>query len=171
MRRTIFALFLLAAAANAPAGECRARLRPLLSNPAPDAQALDEVRTLCEQEAEAGSADAHYQLALFHLGLAGVWEPDVAVPMIRDAASQGVPEAQYWLAWQYEAGSLLPHDEAAAREWYQRAANANHRLAVGRLAEAYESGELGLPRDPLLAAQYKARQSQCARKQAATKKS
>jgi hypothetical protein len=150
----------------ASAGECRERLRPLLLDADPFREAVAEVRALCEREAEAGSADARYQLALFHLGLAGEWQPESAIPLIRDAAGAGVAEAQYWLAWQYEAGPLLDHDQALALSWYQRAANVKHRLAIGRLAQAYERGELGLARDPLLATQYRARQAQCERKQA-----
>lgn len=161
------ALLLLTAAANAGAGECRLALRPLLLTTSPDPAALADVRTLCAAEAESGDADARYQLALFDLGLGGSWRPENAIPLIRDAAAAGVPEAQYWLAWQHEAGPLLPHDESIALGWYQRAANANHRLAVGRLAQAYELGELGLARNPALAAQYKARQAQCQRRQQA----
>jgi TPR repeat protein len=166
MTRASVALTLLAAAFGAAAGDCRAALRPLLLDATPDANSLSATRALCRREAEAGSADARYQLALFHLGLAGEWQPEMAIPLIRDAAAQGVSEAQYWLAWQYEAGPLLPRDEAIALGWYQRAANADHRLAIGRLAQAYDHGELGLPRDPLLATQYRARQSQCERNRA-----
>ncbi len=168
MRSIAFLFLLLTAPPAVLAGECRVSLRPLLLSPDPDPQALAEVRRSCEAEAEAGDADSLYQLALFHLGLGGQWQPDEAIPMIRDAASAGVPEAQYWLAWQTEAGPLLPHDPALALSWYQRAANANHRLALARLAQAYAAGELGLARDPLLAAQYKARQAQCARKNSAS---
>lgn len=164
MRYAIALLLSLAATQPALAGECRALVRPLLLSTTPDAAALQSARATCQAEADAGDADSLYQLALFHLGLAGEWQPDVAIPMIRDAAGAGVPEAEYWLAWQYEAGPLLPHDPAVALGWYERAANANHRLAVARLAQAYEAGELGLPRDPLRAATYKARQAQCLRK-------
>lgn len=143
------------------AGDCRTELRPLLGNLSPDPAALDSVRTVCRTEADAGDADALYQLALFHLGLAGEWRPEAAIPMIQDAAGRGVSEAQYWLAWQYEAGPLLPNDTAIALGWYQRAANANHRLAIARLAQAYERGELGLHRDLMQAAAFKARQAQC----------
>jgi len=156
-------LIALVASQPAAAGQCRGQLRPLLLDPAPAAASLQNVRAICRAEADAGDADSLYQLALFHLGLGGEWQPEAAIPMIREAAAAGVPEAQYWLAWQYEAGPLLDHDEAAALGWYQRAANANHRLAIGRLAQAYEAGELGLPRDPLRAAEYKARQAQCLR--------
>jgi TPR repeat protein len=159
-------LLMLLGARPAVAGDCRASLRPLLTSQDADPAAVQRVRQLCEQEADAGDADSLYQLALFDLGLAGRWEPAAAIPKIVEAAASGVPEAQYWLAWQYEAGPLLPHDQAIALGWYQRAANANHRLANGRLAQAYASGELGLPRDPLRAAEYKAREAQCARREA-----
>jgi TPR repeat protein len=153
----------LALARGAAAGDCRTSLRPLLLDPEPDPAALIEVRRGCEAEAAAGDADALYQLALFHLGLDGEWQPEAAIPMIREAAGRGIPEAQYWLAWQLEAGPLLLHDTAAALAWYRRAAAAEHRLALARLAAAYEAGELGLARDPRRAAEYRARQAQCAR--------
>jgi TPR repeat protein len=162
MRAALFLLLALGATAPpAPAAECRALLRPLLRSQQPDPAALAATRGTCQAEADAGDADASYQLALFDLGLDGRWQPDAAIPRILDAAARGVAEAQYWLAWQYEAGPLLPNDAALALGWYQRAANADHRLAIARLAEAHAFGELGLERDPLLAAQYRARQSQC----------
>lgn len=166
MRPTLLILLALACVPPAFAGDCRASLRPLLRSQNPEPAALRDVHATCQGEADAGDADAVYQLALFDLGLAGQWRPDEAIPKIIDAAARGVPEAQYWLAWQYEAGPLLPHDQATAVGWYQRAANANHRLAIGRLAQAYAAGELGLSRDPLRAAEYKARQSQCMKQQA-----
>jgi TPR repeat protein len=161
--RLLAALVALALPAAAQAGFCRAAVRPLLLSTTPDAEALGNARRTCAAEAEAGNADSLYHLALFSLGLGGEWRPDAAVPMVREAAGAGVPEAQYWLAWQLESGDLLPRDEAAALGWYQRAAAANHRLAIGRLARAYRAGELGLPRDPLLALEYEARQAQCLR--------
>lgn len=166
IRRTLLILVCLSCVPQAFAGACRTSLRPLLLSQAPDQVALRDVHATCQAEADAGDADAVYQLALFDLGLAGQWRPEEAIPKIIDAAARGVPEAQYWLAWQYEAGPLLPHDQATALGWYERAANANHRLAIGRLAQAYAAGELGLSRDPLRAAEYKARQSQCMKRQA-----
>lgn len=158
-------LAVLALPATAHAGFCRAAVRPLLLATSPDAEALGNARRTCAAEAEAGDADSLYHLALFSLGLGGEWQPAAAIPMVREAAADGVPEAQYWLAWQLETGDLLPRDESAALGWYQRAASAEHRLAIGRLAKAYESGELGLPRDPLLAAEYRARQARCTRRE------
>lgn len=168
MKRIACCLALLAASAAAAAGECRAGLRPLLLNPdAPAAAELDRVRSICEAEAGNGDADASYQLALTYLGLGGEWQPERAVPMIRDAAARGISEAQYWLAWQYEAGPMLEHDGATALGWYLRAAEQNHRLALARLATAYERGELGLPADMHKAIEYHAREARCVREQAA----
>ena len=127
----------------------------------PDAGRIDAVRATCSREADGGDAEALYQLALMDLGLAGRFEPDVAVPRIRKAAEQGVTEAQYWMAWQSEAGPLLSNDTATALAWYRRAAEANHRLALDRLATAYEKGELGLEPDPREATVLRARIHRC----------
>lgn len=143
--------------------DCRAQLRPLLLDAGTTTAAVESVRSFCEAEAAAGDADALYQLALMDLGLAGRWETATAIPRIRSAAEQGITEAQYWLAWQHESGSLLPQDNRAALDWYRRAADGGHRLAIGRLADAYESGQLGLAPDPSRALHYRALQSQCAR--------
>ncbi len=171
MRRATLSLLLLAtliAAGSANAGECRQRLRPLLLATTPASDELSAVRAQCTSEADAGDADALYQLALFHLGLGGEWQPAAAVPMITEAAAAGVPEAQYWLGWQRESGDLIERDQQIALGWYQRAANANHRLALARLADAYAAGELGLAVDPALAATYRARQARCLRPELAT---
>jgi len=145
----------------AATGACRAALRPLLSRAGPPASALARVRRLCETEYAAGSADAAYQLALLDLGLQR-WRPDAAIPLIEKAAAAGVPEAQYWLGWQYESGPLLDNDIALARRWYQAAAEREHRLALRRLADAYAGGELGLPTDARLAVEFRARAERCA---------
>jgi hypothetical protein len=161
-RTLVITVTLLAGPVTALAGECRASLRPLLLSREPEAVALDQVRQLCQSEADGGDAGALYQLALTWLGPGGQWEPDRAIPMIHAAAERGVPEAQYWLAWQYESGPLLSHDGATALGWYLRSAEANHRLALARLAEAYARGELGLPVEPNRALEYRARQARCA---------
>jgi len=165
--KTLLALLFAAGLSAAHAGECRASLRPLLLEAQPDPAALADVRRECEAEARAGDADATYQLALFHLGLGGEWQPDAAIPLMKEAAASGVSEAQYWLAWQSEEGPLLPHDAATALGWYERAAEANHRLALARLVRAYQTGELGLAPDARKVTELRARQSQCAREFAA----
>ena len=73
----------------------------------------------------------------------------------------GVPEAQYWMAWQRETGTLLAADVAEALRWYRLAAEAEHRLALTRLADAYTAGELGLPVDAREAEAWRARAAAC----------
>lgn len=149
---------------SAAHADCRARLHPLLLDARTEAAAVAAVRPLCEAEAAAGDVDALYQLALMDLGLAGRWHPDVAIPRMRSAAANGVAEAQYWLAWQHESGALLAQDSSAALQWYRRAAEQRHQLALARLVEAYEAGDLGLSPDPAQVMHYRALQSQCARR-------
>jgi TPR repeat protein len=154
-------LLFLALGATAQAADCRSVVRPLVLSASPDPARLAAAREQCTAEAGAGSADARFQLAFFSLGLGGVWAPDAAIPLIREAAEGGVSEAQYWLAWQSEEGPLLPNDAATAVGWYERAAAANHRLALDRLARAYEKGELGLTPDPREALRLRAAIRQC----------
>jgi len=142
------------------AGECRGLLRPLLLQEAPDARELGAVREVCEKEAKRGDPDSEYQLSLFYLGLTD-WNVDEALPLILNAAHSGVPEAQYWLAWQYDAGPLLPDDFALARHWYEMAGENDHRLALQRLADAYHKGDLGLPIDERKAGVLRARAAKC----------
>lgn len=157
---------LLALSLSAQAGDCRQELRPLLLDTSPDSARLAAVRGLCEREAETGDADAVYQLSFFHLGLAGQWDPDAGIALIRRAAALGIAEAQYWLAWQSEAGPLLAHDQDEALAWYERAAAARHRLALGRLAIAYERGELGLSVDLVRALELRAEIRRCEEEEA-----
>ncbi len=143
------------------ASECRSLVRPLLLQTAPEPAELARVRSLCRAEAEAGDPEATYQLSFFSLGLGGTWQPEEAIPLIRSAAQDGVTEAQYWLAWQSEAGPELPHDNGVALDWYQKAAAGNHRLALQRLADAWERGELGLPVDARKSLELRARIRRC----------
>lgn len=144
----------------AVAADCRTEVRALLvqSQPAPDSVAA--ARRLCSTASQAGDAIATYHLGLLDLGPAG-WHQEQATPLIREAAEAGVPEAQYWLAWQLDSGPLLPNDPAEARRWYEAAAAQSHRLALLRLAEVYEHGELGASAAPARAAELRELAAQC----------
>ena len=139
---------------------CRDALRPVLLQMNPDPELLPDILRLCEGQARAGDPDALYQLSLLYLGLID-WQPDKAIPMIRSAADSGIPEAQYWLAWQYEEGPLLDNDAELAMHWYLLAGEQEHRLALHRLADAYANGELGAATDAKQASLYRARAEQC----------
>jgi TPR repeat protein len=144
-------------------GACRAALRPLILQQNPDKAQLQSIRELCQREADAGDPEAIYQLSFFSLGLDS-WDPAQATSLILAAAERDVAEAQYWLAWQYDSGPLLPNDPALALQWYQASAESDHPLALQRLAEAYADGSLGLKVDRKKASQLKARAARCAAK-------
>jgi TPR repeat protein len=146
-----------------PAGQCRAALRPLLLQAKPDQERLARARHICRAEADAGDPEAAYQLSFFYLGLV-TWDVEEATSIILTAAETGVSEAQYWLAWQYETGPLLPNDSSRALRWYEVAAENEHRLALARLAVAYENGELGLEVDGRRASLLRARAARCGKK-------
>jgi TPR repeat protein len=143
------------------AGECRAAVKPLLLSSDTDADRVARVRAFCQALADDGDPDATYQLALFYLGLDG-WDPEKASILILSAAQAGVPEAQYWLAWQYDSGPLLPDEPTLALKWYRRAADNDHPLALYRLADAHADGELGLNEDAEKARSFRARAARCA---------
>jgi TPR repeat protein len=140
--------------------QCRAELRPLLLQANPNQERLLQIRHICQVEADAGDPEAAYQLSFFYLGLV-TWDVEKATSLILTAAQMGISEAQYWLAWQYEAGPLLPHDRPQALRWYELAAGNEHRLALARLAQAYENGELGLEADARRAIRFRARAERC----------
>jgi len=169
LTRSLWVISLLLLPVLSQAGNCRALLRPLLLQAQPESGELARVRSLCDAEAEAGDPDAAYQLSFFSLGLGGNWRPDVAIPLIRSAAEGGVTEAQYWLAWQSEAGPALSHDSGIALDWYRKAAAGNHRLALQRLADAWERGELGLPVDARKSLELRARIRRCEEETALTR--
>jgi len=139
---------------------CRDAVRPVLLQSSPDRALLPDIMRLCEGQANGGDPDALYQLSLLYLGLFD-WQPERAIPMIRSAALSGVPEAQYWLAWQHESGPLLDNDAELALHWYLEAGEQEHRLALNRLASVYANGELGQGADVKKASRYRARAARC----------
>ena len=160
-----FILFLLGGlsillGSTSVAGECRALLRPHLLQATPNMNELYTIREICQTEAAGDDPEAGYQLALFYLGLID-WNVDKALSLIINAAQSGVPEAQYWLAWQYDAGPLLPDDVALARRWYEMAGDNDPRLALQRPADAYQTGGLGFVVDTRKASVLRARAAKC----------
>lgn len=139
---------------------CRDALRPVLLQSEPDRKLLVDVQRLCAGQAAMGDPDALYQSSLLYFGLLD-WQPDKAIPMIRQAADGGIPEAQYWLAWQRESGPLLANDAELALHWYLQAGKQDHRLALHRLATVYQNGELGAAVDRRQASRYRARAARC----------
>lgn len=70
----------------------------------------------------------------------------LALPILRDLATQGVPAAQFTLGEIYQQGRGVDADVNAAVQWIKRAADANYVPAQIALAEHYESG-IGVVQD------------------------
>ncbi|MBL4871085.1 MAG: SEL1-like repeat protein [Robiginitomaculum sp.] len=105
-------------------------------NGRPSAQAL----TL-ESAAINGEAIAQFQLGLSHLE-AGRNED--AVRLIRLAANQNQPAAQYRLGKLYEAGVGVKADPATAMGLLAKAANGGNRIAMHDLGHYYATGITGI---------------------------
>jgi uncharacterized protein len=67
----------------------------------------------------------------------------------RDAAVDGNAEAQFALGLLLAAGPA-PQDYAQALQWYQKAADQNHRLAQFNLGQMFAQGQ-GMPRSDSMA--------------------
>ena len=77
---------------------------------------------------------------------------------LEKAADKGDMRAQYQVGKIYEEGFefYFRPDPAKALHWYRAAAAQGHGLAITRLADAAERGELGLPPDPREAERWRA---------------
>lgn len=84
---------------------------------------------------ESAAADGN-PVARYLLGTRSLEAGDTAaaVILLRRAAEQGVPAAQYRYAKMLETGEGVAIDLEAARRWTERAANAGHRRAMHNLA-------------------------------------
>ncbi|MBI1778920.1 MAG: sel1 repeat family protein [Proteobacteria bacterium] len=70
-----------------------------------------------------------------------------AFPMLLKAAELGDDTAMVDLARAFERGEGIGADPRLALAWLERAAAADNALAIVRLAEVYEEGELGVAPD------------------------
>ncbi|MEM6851759.1 MAG: SEL1-like repeat protein, partial [Pseudomonadota bacterium] len=85
-----------------------------------------------------------YQAALAALeGLGRDVDRQEGVELLKRAAYQSHPPAQFRLGQIYETGRGAPADAAAARRWYERAAFSSNRNAMHNLAVLYARGEGG----------------------------
>tara|TARA_B100000965_G_scaffold62180_1_gene48019 strand:+ start:609 stop:1301 length:693 start_codon:yes stop_codon:yes gene_type:complete len=105
--------------------------------------------------AEAGNADAQFNVGLIHDGGQGVpRDYDKAVYWYRKAAEQGLAEAQYYLAnMQIKGqGSKAPMTESC--DWALKSAQGGYAPAQEAIALGYVHGDCGLPKDPWLAMEW-----------------
>lgn len=109
----------------------------------PGSASNDAARTTLESAAADGNPIARYQLGMRQLDAGDVAS---AAILLRRAAEQGVPAAQYRYAKLLETGEGVDIDLEAARRWTERAANSGHRRAMHNLAVMYYYGS-GAPRE------------------------
>lgn len=94
-------------------------------------------RMTLESAASEGHPVARYQLGLQALESG---DAETAAILLRRAAEQGVPAAQYRYAKLLETGEGVEQDLEDARRWTERAANAGHRRAMHNLGVMYYYG-------------------------------
>lgn len=121
---------------------------PVETSPPPAAEAESSVPSepvvvtlpTLQQAAAAGDPVARYLLGEERLSSGDVAG---AAALIRRAAEQNVPAAQYRYAKLLERGEGVDQDLAAARLWTRRAADAGHRRAMHNLGVMYATGSGG----------------------------
>lgn len=95
-----------------------------------------EMRQLKRKLLSAAGSDpvARYQLSLLMArGARSDYEQRQATELMRGAAEQGVPHAQFDLGHRYETGNGVDADRAEALRWYEKAAAQGDVLALQRL--------------------------------------
>lgn len=97
--------------------------------------------------ADAGNAQAQFNLALMYLNGQGVEKDEKrACALFTEAANQGIADAQYNLAVMYERGIGVEKDEKRAVEWYTKAAKQEYAIAQYVLGKIYYFGK-GVKKD------------------------
>jgi localization factor PodJL len=100
-------------------------------------------RVTLEQAATNGDPVARYMLGMRRQEAGDLVGASI---LLRRAAEQGVPAAQYRFAKMLETGEGVDIDLEAARRWTERAANSGHRRAMHNLAIMNFYGA-GVPQD------------------------
>ena len=124
-----------------------------------DAQLWDKATALewFRKAADAGNADAMYNLAIYYADGSGGLKADqaAAVEWYRKAANAGNAAAMNMMGRYYDEGwGGLKKDEAAALEWYRKAADAGNADALYNLAICYADGSGGLKADKAAALEW-----------------
>jgi TPR repeat protein len=100
---------------------------------------------ILKRAADAGHAGAQ---SLYGYILDKAQYNEEAAQYFRRAADQDDPDGQYGLGTLYASGEGVSRDPAAARQWFERAGNQGHALAVVALSQAFLTGTLGFNTDP-----------------------
>jgi hypothetical protein len=120
---------------------------PALAGPLEDGQAafdagdFGSALRLWQPLADAGNADAEFQLGRMYLTGRGVeMDGDAAVSWLARAVAQGKLGAAWLIAQMYDAGFGVTEDPTEAVYWYAKAADADNPAAWYQLADHYDRG-------------------------------
>lgn len=153
-------------AANSGSGEAAYLLSELLRRQEGDAAQNARVNHWLHHSASLGYAPAEQ---LWHL-IQGFGESfrafdrNLSYGAIRSLAEDGDPEAAYQLALRLEGGTGgAARDIAQSLQWFQRAADHGHVMAMRSLAQIYATGTAGVAANPNLAAHWQAQAERAGR--------
>jgi len=106
-----------------------------------DNEDYGEAFSIFSRLAEAGDAEAQYNLAMLYRTGKGVKKDlSAGFKWFAQAAEQGIPDAQYYLAHMYDNGEAVEKNLSKAFEWYQKAAEQGQGLAQINLGVMYADG-------------------------------
>lgn len=110
---------------------------------------------------EKGDVRATYALATWYLHGNEVIEKNekVGVSMLLDIEKSSIAEAIFDLAFAYDCGEFVDHDDLKAFSLYMRAALLGNREACSQVSQYYAEG-VTVQHDPALADAWKARSEQ-----------
>lgn len=123
--------------------------------------------SLWRKAAEAGYAPAQAWLGDI---LDKSEEDEEAVSWFRKAAAQGDAHGEYGLGQMYAKGEGVKQDFEQARLYIGRAAGKDYLPAVVLMREMFKNGTMGMPPDPVKAAQWESKVQELAPKPAAVEK-
>jgi hypothetical protein len=125
-------------------GDTRSKLGLAYMRLNPDDPRYDpaEAARLLSEAAEAGSAEAQFELAqLYEAGLGVAQDPVRALALYRAAADQDFPDALNDMGFHHFQGTLgVARDQARALDYFERAANARHPEAMFNFAALIDDG-------------------------------
>lgn len=118
-----------------------------------------KARSLLEEGAQQNNACSQHYLAFMYMSGMITMLPDTgrALELDKLAASNGDAEAQYNIGKANEIGWMEYSTDVEAFSWYENSAVRGYPLAMERLAEVYEKGQLKQKEDPEKAALWRER--------------
>ena len=128
---------------------------PTVAAPLPPMDPAQELR----KRAEAGNADAQFQLAMTCPNSGDFSNKDDSnevqemIRWVKSSAEQGYPQAQEFLACCYQVGKGVIADPAQEFKWFLKAAEQGNDRACLCVGSQYETGR-GVPKNPAEAAKW-----------------